>query len=128
MQKVFGESVHELSTEVLQEKLWLDTIKIIVEYMKMRGFEQIETEFGGLKNPEVKLPSHQLDIEELESLIVYKVTSDLVFYTYESRLLAMLCQDGEIRFASKDPSMVTDLGQWIKALGVKVYSDGVLIK
>lgn len=125
MRKVFDGSVHELSTEVLEEKAWRETIQIIIAYLNMRGYEQVETAFGGPKMTDVKLPSIQLDIKELESLIVYKVTSDLVFYAYESRLLAMFCDDGAIRFASKDKAMVTDLAQWIRALGVRVYDDGV---
>ncbi len=128
---------HELVTEILDESRWWNALNLIAEFLRGEKIEQVRVEFGfildrhnaGTEQPPtqyVKLADLVQFVRSglLEGTIERHGTSDFTFYSVGTDLAFMLCNDGDLHFASADESLLQELGQAIRSAGIKVYDSG----
>jgi hypothetical protein len=127
----------ELVTEILDETLLWSAIKLVVEFLRAKNVAQVSIEFGFVLDRDIRGQEQGQDqivqLEELESLIrtgIHEGTiertgsSDFLFHPQDPDLNFMLCNDGDLHFASPEPSLLAELGQALRGGGIKVYDTG----
>ncbi len=138
--KTFEPTAYELLTEIVDEARWWETIRLVADFMSLNGVERVHAKFGFVMDRHEdgfeQEPDRVVNVQDLGQLISdglrkgtieFKRASDFVFKSEGSRLIVMLCNDGDIHFASKDKALIFDLAHEIKEIGIKVYDNGVLI-
>jgi hypothetical protein len=133
-------SARELVTEVLDEALWWNALKLIVEFLAAKNVNEVGVEFGFVLDRDLEgkaRPQNQIirlfDLECFikrgldEGTIEWAGASDFLFHPLGAELSFMLCNDADVHFASADSSLLTELAHEIRRCGIKVYDSGRLI-
>ena len=134
-------NAREFVTEILAETRWWNSLHLIVEFLRSKAVEEVRVEFGFVLdrfNAGKEEPSSQLvqlaDLERFiraglaEGTIEWHGSSDFLFYPSGTELAFMLCNDGDLHFASTDFSLLRELGRTLRSKGIKVYSSGRLFE
>jgi hypothetical protein len=133
-------SARELVTGILDEELWWNTLKLVVEFLRAKAVEEVRVEFGFVldrdlagkeqgKNRTVRLADLEGYIRSgiEEGTIERKGSSDFLFYPRGAELAFMLCNDADFHFASSEPSVLADMAKMLSAREVKVYDSGRIV-
>jgi hypothetical protein len=133
-------NAHELVTEILDDAVWWEALKLIVEFLRAKGVEKIRIEYGFVldldiagkeqgRDQVIELP----DLERFiragigEGTIECRGTSDFLFFPLGTDLAFMLCNDADLHFASTEPSLLAEFAHTLSSSGIKVYDSGRLI-
>ena len=130
----------ELVTEILDERLWWNTLKLIVEFLRAKNVEKVRVEFGFVLDLDIGGKQQGRDqivrLADLENLIrtgidegtiEWNRSSDFVFCPLGIELAFMLCNDADLHFASAEPSLLAEVGHTLRTSGIKVYDSGRLV-
>jgi hypothetical protein len=133
-------NARELTTEVLDEILLWRALKVVSEFLRAKNVQMVRIEFGFVVSRDLagkKQGRDQiLQIAELEGFMKKAIeegtietmgTSDFLFYPLDSDLTFMLCNDGDLHFASTTPSLLAELVQSLRTSEIEVYDSGRLI-
>ena len=133
-------SSKEYLTEILDKDQWWNILKLLVRFLRSKGVEQVQLEFGFVLDRDLKGdPQTKNQVVQLSDLersikqgldagtIEWAGGSDFVFKALGSDLVFMLCNDADLHFASPDSPLLVELGRQIRATGIKVYDSGKLI-
>jgi hypothetical protein len=131
-------NARELVTEILDEAQKATALKLIVEFLRIKTVEQVSVEFGFIRhNTGRKQPPDQVvrlaDLEQFirtglqEGTIEWRRSSDFVFYALGTDVAFMLCNDADLHFASRDASLLVELGGALSSNGIRVYDSGRLV-
>lgn len=133
-------ATHEFVTEVLDEPSSAKVLAAIVAFLRDRGCETVTAEYGfrlerdqrGESPPE----NRTVPLRELEALIHSGLRdgtidwggdSDFFFAPLGLPVQFMLCNDGDLHFASPDRKLLLSLSRRISRSGVRVYESGDLV-
>jgi hypothetical protein len=133
-------NARELITEILDEPIWWSALKLVVEFLRAKNVEKVRIEFGFVLDRDIagkgQGKDQVLQLADLESFvrtginegtIERKGLSDFLFYPLGADSAFMLCNDADLHFASAEASLLAELGQALRASGIKVYDSGRLI-
>jgi hypothetical protein len=133
-------NARELITEVLDEILLWRALKVVSEFLRAKNVQMVRIEFGFVVSRDLAGKKQGCDqilqIAELEGFMNKAIeegtietmgTSDFLFYPLDSDLTFMLCNDGDLHFASTTPSLLAELVQSLRTSEIEVYDSGRLI-
>jgi hypothetical protein len=130
-------NARELVTGILDEELWWNTLKLVVEFLRAKAVEEVRVEFGFVldrdlagkepgKNQTVRLADLEGYIRSgmEEGTIERNGSSDFLFYPRGAELAFLLCNDADFHFASSEPSVLAEMAKMLSASEVKVCDSG----
>jgi hypothetical protein len=104
-------NARELTTEILDERLWWRALRLVIEFLRAKGVEGGRIEFGFVLDRDIagkeQGRNQVLPVAELESFIrtgvdegtiERKGSSDFVFYALGADLAFMLCKRCRLAF------------------------------
>jgi len=133
-------NARELVTGILDEELWWNTLKLVVEFLRAKAVEEVRVEFGFVLDRDLagkeQGTNQTVRLADLEGYIRSGIeegtierngSSDFLFYPRGAEVAFMLCNDADFHFASSEPSRLAEMAKMLSASEVKVYDSGRLV-
>jgi|SRR5450432_2673336 hypothetical protein len=130
----------ELVTEILDETLKGKALQIIVEFLRTKAIEKVRVEFGFVIARDIAGENRGQDkilkLADLgqfirdgidEGTIEWNGSSDFRFCPVDTKLEFLLCNDGDLHFASTEPSLRAAVGDALREGGIKIYDSCRLV-
>lgn len=134
--KEANQDLHECVTEILDETRWSSVLQGIVDLLASSGVERVQLRYGFLLSRDLRgEPQAENALVPLEALgstvqrgledgtIEWAGTSDFVILAIGVDLSFMLCNDGDLHFASRNRKLLDEVSAMLMSHGIKVYAE-----